>query len=57
MAECAIKLILVLSQHKKEWLPPVRDALSTRLRKILRIWKAEIIALNRDMAHAYGLVQ
>lgn len=57
MAKCAIKLILVLSQHKKEWLPPVRDALSARLRRILRIWKAEIIALNRDMAHAYGLVQ
>ncbi len=57
MAECGIKFIVVLSQHKKEWLPPIRDALTVQLRKMLRIWRAEIIALNRDMAHTYGLVQ
>ncbi len=57
LAECGIKCIVVLSQHKKEWLPPIRDALTWQLRKMLRIWKAEVIALNRDMARSYGLVQ
>lgn len=55
-----VTCVLVIKNHQKEWLPPVKDALSRELLKHKRmktIWKCKIIVINEEQAVSYGLVQ
>lgn len=55
-----IKLILVLSGHKKEWLEPISDALQKTFKSTARIWNflpEDVIVLNDEMARRRGLIK
>lgn len=48
--------ILVIKDHKKEWLMPINEALKKRMIKHSSIWKSKVIVLNEDGAKKQGLV-
>lgn len=51
------KFVLVIKEaHDIEWLPGVRAELDERLRKIKKIWKADVIVINEDIARDYKLI-
>lgn len=51
-----IKFVLVIHGHKKEWLPPLREALMKKMREYLKIWKSTVVVLNDEMAMNYHLI-
>lgn len=51
-----IKFILVIHGHKREWLPPLREALMKKMNIYLKIWKSTVIVLNDEMAKRYKLI-
>ena len=54
------RLILVIHNHKKEWLAPLKDALSKVLRATVKTWgitTPAVLVLNDDMARNYKLIQ
>ena len=52
-----IKMILVISGHKIEWLPPLSEALRKKFKRIRETWGIEIIPINHEQAQQYGLVK
>lgn len=51
--ETEIVFILVIKNHKKEWLGEVKDAIEMSVRRIHRlnkIWKCRVLVLNEEMA-------
>jgi len=55
--ECVVSkenaIILVICGHKIEWLPPLMDALKSRLRHTLKLWNisdAAVKVMNERMA-------
>lgn len=51
-----IRFCLVIKNQKTEYLPPVREALVKKLRRKLKIWNAEVIVLNEDIARKRKLI-
>lgn len=52
-------LVLVIKNHKSEWLEPVRNALQERLRHFYTAWdwgSCPVLVLNEAMALRYGLI-
>lgn len=53
------RLVLVIKGHKKEWLPPLQDALAKILRSTIKVWSLSgtaVAVLNDEMASLYGLI-
>ena len=55
-SEVKFKFILVIKNHKKEWLAPLSEALKRQLIVHNTIWKSEVIVINEDMAREYKLI-
>lgn len=51
-----IKLILVIQDHRIEWLSPVNDALKRKLTASIKTWPLDVIVLNESLAQKYGLL-
>lgn len=52
-----LRFILVIKNHKVEWLMPILDALKKNLAYHNIIWKSDIIVINEKLAKEYGLVK
>lgn len=48
--------ILVIKEHKKEWLMPINEAIKKRMIKHSSIWKSTIAVLNEEGAKKRGLI-
>ncbi|HNB70324.1 MAG TPA: hypothetical protein PLS70_04255 [Acidobacteriota bacterium] len=58
LATCEFRLILVINGHKKEWLPPLNDALTLSLHSTIKTWAlgaTSVMVLNEEMASKLGL--
>ena len=55
-SEVKFKFILVIKNHKIEWLAPLSEALKRQLIVHNTIWKSEVIVINEDMAREYKLI-
>jgi hypothetical protein len=54
------RLILVINGHKKEWLDPLKDALSKALHATVKVWglaPSAVIVLNDDLARRHNLIK
>jgi hypothetical protein len=51
-----IKLLLVINGHKEEWLAPLNEALTSKLRNPMKIWSFKVIVINEKMAQSYNLI-
>lgn len=51
-----IKLVLVINRHEIEWLAPIKDALSRKLRVQTKTWRLDLAVLNHELADEYGLL-
>ena len=59
-ASISIQLILVLREHKKEWLEPVSDALQKTFKSSASIWNflpGDVVVLNDEMARKHRLIR
>jgi hypothetical protein len=52
-----VTVLLVINGHKIEWLPPVRDALVKKLRRIIKTWNIQVAVLNHELAADYCLIK
>ncbi|MEJ2795013.1 hypothetical protein WAE56_16535 [Iodobacter sp. LRB] len=53
------KLVLVINNHRSEWLPPLQDALNSVLRTLvstLGLRPNSVAVINDVMARSYGLI-
>lgn len=51
------KLILVVAEAEESWLMGPKIELETRLMRWRKIWKADVIVLNKQLAKEYGLIK
>lgn len=59
MAETGFQLILVINGHEEDWLAPLQDALSNKLRPIVKTWALSpnsVHVINDQMAKKFGLI-
>lgn len=56
-AMARIKLIFVINGHKTEWLPPISEALTRKLRMQIKTWRLDLTVLNHELADNYGLLK
>ena len=48
-----VRFVLVINGHRKDWLPPIQDALQKSLRSLVRIWRfapISVAVLNEELA-------
>jgi len=57
MASTQVRFMLVIKNHKKEWLIHINETLNRNMRKTLKMWNIDIRVLNEDGAKELGLVQ
>lgn len=53
------RFVLVINGHKQEWLAPLKDALASALRPLLKTWNlppTSVAVLNHELAQKYGLI-
>lgn len=48
-------LILVVANAEESWLVAPQAELEKRLLRLRKIWKAEVVVMNREIAEAYGI--
>lgn len=54
------RLVLVINGHKKEWLPPLQEALSKALQSTVKVWAlppTAVVVINDGQARSRGLIQ
>lgn len=51
-----LKLILVINNAEDSWLQGPKIELEQRLLRFRKIWRADILVLNKKMAKEYGLI-
>ncbi len=56
-AERGIKFVLVITAAEEEWLTGPKAELESRLARYRKIWKADVVVLNKEMAVELGLVE
>ena len=59
LSEAHYSFILVIYGHKIEWLPPLMDALKSRLRHTLKLWNIPDVAvkvMNERMALDHKII-
>ena len=57
---CEHRLLLVIKNAEKEWLPPIQDALHSALRSHVKLWSLgpkAVIVLNEEGARRKGLIK
>jgi hypothetical protein len=52
-----VTALLVINGHKIEWLPPVKDALIRKLKRIIKTWNIQVAVLNHELAEKYRLIK
>lgn len=52
-----IKLILIINGHKIDWLDPIKDALTIKLRMEIKTWCLNLTVMNHQLADEYGLLR
>jgi hypothetical protein len=52
-----ITALLVINGHKIEWLPPIKNALTKKLKRIIKTWNVQVAVLNHELAAKYGLTK
>jgi hypothetical protein len=52
-----ITALLVINDHEIGWLPPIKDALTKKLKRIIKIWNMQVAVLNHELALTYGLTK
>jgi len=60
-AYVTFKFLLVINKHRKDWLPPIQEALHEAFRQKMsyykKIWRIEPAVLNDEMARKYGFIR
>ncbi len=56
-AKAGFKFVLVVTNAEESWLGGPKAELEARLLRFRKIWKADVIVLNTQMAQEYGLVK
>ncbi|SHJ68952.1 hypothetical protein SAMN02745751_03141 [Dethiosulfatibacter aminovorans DSM 17477] len=56
LGKVVINFILVINGHKKEWLPPLRDALYKEMKAYLSIYDINILVMNDELALKHRLI-
>ena len=54
---CDIKLILVIKNHKEEWLPSLSDALNQNIIVDKKIWRFELVVINDKIAREKKIIK
>lgn len=60
LANSQFRLVLVINGHRKEWLPPLNEALVSALRSVSQIWALgpnSVAVINDEVARRQGLVE
>jgi len=52
-----IVLVLIIKDHKKEWLVPVNDALKRKFNASIRTWPLDVIVINEQIRQKYKLIE
>ena len=55
-ATSKITLLLVINGHRISWLPPIKDALKSRLKRHIKTWRLDVAVMNHEQAESYGLL-
>jgi hypothetical protein len=53
------RLVLVIKDHQRSWLPPLQEALQSAMKPTMKIWNlspTSIVVINGAMAKSYGLI-
>lgn len=56
-AKTNFKLVLVVTEAEESWLPGPKAELEERLLRWRKIWKADVLVINKKMALEYGLIK
>lgn len=59
MRKADYQLFLIIHGHKEEWLPPVMDALKSKVRHLLKVWRIEdtsVKVINETIAKDWHVV-
>lgn len=59
LATSDFRFILIINRHKREWLPPLQEALSKSLHTTIKTWALAtpaVVVMNDHMAREYGLI-
>ncbi len=59
LANVEFRLVLVVNEHRKDWLPPLQNALQKSLNPIIKIWGLSAITvqvMNDKLAHKHKLI-
>ncbi len=59
LGSVSFRLILVISGHQKQWLPPLQEALTKALRLTCQTWalgSQSVVVLNDSLARQRGLI-
>ena len=59
LPKLGFRFILVINGHQKDWLPPLKDALSLALKPLVKTWAlppTAVVVMNHQMAQECGLV-
>lgn len=54
-----VKFVLVINGHKKDWLPPIKDELSKKLKPLIQLLNLDpnpVIVLNDEMARTKNYI-
>lgn len=59
LKETNYQLLLIIHGHREEWLPPVMDALKSKLRHVLKVWKisdTDVKVINEQIAKDKNII-
>jgi hypothetical protein len=59
LSVAGFRLVLVIKDHKKDWLPPLQEALSKALKSTVKTWAlpaTAVAVINDDLARSHGLI-
>ena len=57
---CEHRLLLVIKNAEKKWLPPIQDALQSALRSHVKLWSLgpkAVVVLNEEGARRQGFIK
>ena len=59
LSQTNFKFVLVIREHREEWLPPLQDALTLAFKPVKKTWglpAMSVAVLNEDLAKTHGLI-
>ena len=51
-----IKFVLVIPNHKLDWLAPIQNELKKQLNKTTTMWNISVAVMNEELAKEYGMI-